>query len=461
MPNKPATAISNRSSKLACILLTALCLLFPVSALGQLSTTSVYIGNQGNFSDANGSVSMYTPSTTTVVADGLPDLNTLVQSITLHENTGFVMANTSDRIDIFDLPTNTRTGQILDVPSPRYMAAVSDDKAYVSNLFSSSVTVIDLTSNTVAGTISAGTNPEDIAAVAGYAFVANNGFGFDSTLTRIDIATDAVVDTLQLGCDGPRSLEVDAEDELWVVCNGKTEYNSDFTEILEQTNGQVLVVDPATKEIKERLNIDTQVGASSAGQDTYYDGVNNVLYLVRGSELLAFDTTTNTQAPSIAIAGSESLGGVAFDAASGHLYLARITSFTTAGFVSVHTPDGTEVSRFDVGIAPTSIALWQTGTSVATEDPPGETPQRFTLNQNYPNPFNPSTTITFELTHATDVSLKVYSLLGIEVATLTDRAYQAGSHKVDWQATDLPSGRYFYTLQAGDVVATRQMTLIK
>ncbi len=436
-------------------------MLFPAIAHGQLTTASVYVGNQGNFSDANGTVSIYTPATTNSVADGLPDLNTLIQSISLHDGTGYVMANTSDRIDIFDLATNARTGQILDVPSPRYMAVVAEDKAYVSNLFSSSVSIIDIANNTGAGSISAGTNPEDIAAVAGYAFVANNGFGFDSTLTRIDIATDAVVDTLQLGCDGPRSLEVDAEDELWVVCNGKTVYNSDFTEIIEQTNGQVLVVDPTTTEITTRIALDTQVGASSAGQDTYYDAANNVMYLVRGSDLLVFDTAANTQTATIAITGTESLGGVAFDAASNHLYLARITGFTTAGFVSVHTPDGAEVSRFDVGIAPTSIALWQTGTSVATEEPAGEIPQLFTLNQNYPNPFNPATTITFELARTTDVSLKVYNALGVEVAVLAEQIYQAGSHQIQWQAQHLPSGRYFYTLQAAGGATTRQMTLIK
>lgn len=455
---------TRRFSPITCCLatLSIVCsLVSPSIAVGQLTTTSVYVGNQGNFSDANGTVSIYTPATTSVAEDGLPNLNTLVQSLTLHENTGYIMANTSDRIDIFDLSTNSRTGQILDVPSPRYMTVVATDKAYVSNLFSNSVTVINLANNTVTGTITAGANPEDIAAASGYAFVANNGFGFDSTLTRIDIATDAVADTLQLGCDGPRSLEVDAEDELWVVCNGKTVFNSDFTEIIEQTNGQVLVIDPLNKEIKSRIALDTQVGASSAGQDTYYDAVNNTLYLVRGSDLLVFDTATNMQAQTVTIPGAESIGGVAFDAASGHLYLARITGFTTAGFVSIHTSDGAEVNRFNAGIAPTTIALLQTGTSVATEDPFPESPQRVTLHQNYPNPFNPATTITFELTYATDVSLKVYSLLGVAVATLTQKSYQAGRHTVAWQASDLPSGRYFYTLQAGNTVTTRHMTLIK
>ncbi len=436
-------------------------LFFPMSAFGQLTTSAVYVGNQGNFSDANGTVSIYTPATAESVPDGLPNLNTLVQNITLHENTGFVMANTSDRIDIFDLASNMRTGQILDIPSPRYMTVVADDKAYVSNLFSSTVTIIDLATQAVAGSISAGTNPEDIAAAAGYAFVANNGFGFDSTLTRIDIATDTVVDTLSLGCDGPRSLEVDNEDELWVFCNGKTVFNSDFTEIIEQTNGQVLVVDPATTEIKERINVDTQIGASSSGQDTYFDATNNTIYLVRGSELLVFDTASNTQGTSVTVPGDESVGGVAFDAASNQLYLGRITSFTEVGFVSVHSTDGAEVSRFDAGIAPTSIVLLQTGTSVAVEEPSQEVPGLFTLNQNYPNPFNPSTTITFDLTRTSDVTLKVYNALGIEVATLAERTFEPGNHAIGWNAENLPSGRYFYTLSAGNGMATRQMTLIK
>ncbi|MFK7849250.1 MAG: T9SS type A sorting domain-containing protein [Rhodothermales bacterium] len=443
------------------LILSAANLTAPHASYAQLATNAVYIGNQGNFSDANGTVSIYTPASENVLQDGIGSLNTLVQNITLHEERGYIIANTSDRIDVIDLNTNMRSGQISDVASPRYLTVVGDNKAYVSNLFSNSVTIIDLSNDEAIGTISAGSNPEDIAVVGNLAYVANNGFGFDSTLTRIDVTTDAVVDTLNLGCDGPRSLEVDGQDELWIFCNGKTVYNSDFTEIIEQTNGQALVLNTETSEISTRFVFDAQVGAASAGQDTYYDPVTDRIFLVKGNELLVFNTTTNSQEETITVPGDESIGGVAYDAASDQLYISRITTFTTAGFVSIHDIDGTETSRFTAGIAPTTIALLQTGTSVATEAPDSAIPVAFKVDQNYPNPFNPTTTISFESFRTAETSVKIYNLLGTEVATLADGTIEAGSHELIWNAAGMPSGTYFYRITSDKLTVTRQMTLLK
>jgi hypothetical protein len=90
--------------------------------------------------------------------------------------------------------------------------------------------------------------------------------------------------------------------------------------------------------------------------------------------------------------------------------------------------------------------------------------------QNFPNPFNPSTVINYELPIGTHVTLKVYDILGREVATLVDEYQQAG--KYNSQFSTLPTDRkvlnsklsssvYFYRLQAGDYMATKKMLLIK
>lgn len=91
--------------------------------------------------------------------------------------------------------------------------------------------------------------------------------------------------------------------------------------------------------------------------------------------------------------------------------------------------------------------------------------QTFTLFQNYPNPFNPSTIIRYNLSKAADVSLKVYNILGYEVATLVKSNQEAGSYSVPFgnsKATfDLSSGVYFYRLEAGSYVATKKFILMK
>lgn len=88
-------------------------------------------------------------------------------------------------------------------------------------------------------------------------------------------------------------------------------------------------------------------------------------------------------------------------------------------------------------------------------------PDHYWLEQNYPNPFNPSTTIRFALPKSEYVTLKIYNLLGKEVATLADGYYSAGEYKVEWVATDLPSGVYFYRLQSGSFNTTRKLMLLK
>jgi hypothetical protein len=88
-------------------------------------------------------------------------------------------------------------------------------------------------------------------------------------------------------------------------------------------------------------------------------------------------------------------------------------------------------------------------------------PLIFSLDQNYPNPFNPSTIIRYSLPANSLVSLKVYDLLGQEVATLVDGVLDAGYRTATWNAANFPSGVYFYRLRAGDFVQTRKLAIIK
>lgn len=93
-------------------------------------------------------------------------------------------------------------------------------------------------------------------------------------------------------------------------------------------------------------------------------------------------------------------------------------------------------------------------------------PQEYELKQNYPNPFNPSTIIEFRTASAGQVSLKIYDILGEEVATLVNEVKPAGTHFVQWTGKNsaginVHSGIYFYTIKAGDFYSTRKMVMLK
>jgi subtilisin family serine protease len=89
------------------------------------------------------------------------------------------------------------------------------------------------------------------------------------------------------------------------------------------------------------------------------------------------------------------------------------------------------------------------------------TPTTFALDQNYPNPFNPTTTISFTVPTSSFVVLKVYNVLGQEVATLVDGIESAGTHKVSFDARNLSSGVYFYRMKAGEFAASKKLLLAK
>jgi hypothetical protein len=90
-----------------------------------------------------------------------------------------------------------------------------------------------------------------------------------------------------------------------------------------------------------------------------------------------------------------------------------------------------------------------------------EHPWEFALYQNYPNPFNPSTTIRFAIPDSRFTLLRIFNLLGQQVATLVNEMKQAGQYEVKWDAEGLASGVYLYRLEAGEFQETKRMVLMR
>ncbi|MEO8167184.1 MAG: T9SS type A sorting domain-containing protein, partial [bacterium] len=88
-------------------------------------------------------------------------------------------------------------------------------------------------------------------------------------------------------------------------------------------------------------------------------------------------------------------------------------------------------------------------------------PTQISLAQNYPNPFNPSTTIRFEIPNSTRLTLKVFDVVGKEVATIASGEFNAGAYTATFDASSLSSGLYFYRLEAAGFSKTMKMILMK
>ncbi len=115
---------------------------------------------------------------------------------------------------------------------------------------------------------------------------------------------------------------------------------------------------------------------------------------------------------------------------------------------------------FDTVFTSTALLIITVATSDIEENF-NSIPKEYALAQNYPNPFNPSTNIKYSIPEASFVQLKVYDILGNEVATLVNEEQNIGNYNIEFNASALPSGVYFYRIQAGSFVDTKKMLLLK
>ena len=136
--------------------------------------------------------------------------------------------------------------------------------------------------------------------------------------------------------------------------------------------------------------------------------------------------------------------------------LDSLTIILPAYGTAIYTISDKEES-VDIPNLPDIVSVQEKGKSI---------PSRFSLYQNYPNPFNPSTTIRFSIPmdlgkKTVLVELDVYDVLGRDIKTLVNSELSAGNYEIQFNASDLASGIYFYTLKVGEFLETRKMILLK
>jgi plastocyanin len=115
--------------------------------------------------------------------------------------------------------------------------------------------------------------------------------------------------------------------------------------------------------------------------------------------------------------------------------------------------------QFHVSLGMTASFTVQTTT--VDNSPASNVPGVFKLYQNYPNPFNPTTKISFQIPANSYTTLKIINIIGQEVATLVSETLPAGAYSRQWNASNMPSGFYFYRLDAGSTSETRKLVLLR
>jgi hypothetical protein len=181
--------------------------------------------------------------------------------------------------------------------------------------------------------------------------------------------------------------------------------------------------------------------------------------------------TTKKDSVCIANPGNDTLRVTIITSSNGCFVFAPTTMAiepsSTAYLVVTFTPEDTSQQfgyiflTHNASGSPDTIAVAGKGAIITTVGGISEIPTRFAIEQNYPNPFNPSTVVSYQLPVTSQVSLKVYDILGHEVATLVNGVVEAGYHSMTFNAADLASGIYFYRIVAGNFAQTRKLVVMK
>ncbi len=421
---------------------------------------NVVVGNEGNFLASNATITNYLLETTTATngvflsANGV-SIGDVVQSLAWIDGKIFAVVNNSQKIVVVNPLDFTQTGQITfgEGASPREIVQVTDSKAYVTDLYGSAVHSVNLNDLSVTtDTISVGINPDRIIEHNGYAYVGNNGFGSDSTIFKVDVSTNAVVDTFYVS-RGPAGMVVDSQDNLWVVCTG---YAGDY-----DTEWNLI---PGTARNGGIHGINLQNGIeiafeelASADSDIALDEQNGALYVNSGG-VRVFNLANNEMAADTLIPGF--FYAMGYESVGGSIYLANAKDFSSTGEILMYSNSGEEKGSFDAGIIPGSF-LFVYDDMISTSNESEEKIQLFALAQNYPNPFNPTTNIEFSLQQPGNIILQVYSSNGQKVAELANGYYTTGSHSVTFDASKYASGIYIYRIVTEQGSISRKMMLIK
>jgi hypothetical protein len=186
-------------------------------------------------------------------------------------------------------------------------------------------------------------------------------------------------------------------------------------------------------------------------------------------ELLAFTASVNNSAVQLLWSTATELNNKGFEIEKS---IDDADNFVTVGFVD-GKGNSTEINYYSYSDQPDLNGAHQLYYRLKQIDFDGtfsysnvvnvtyDMPGTFVLNQNFPNPFNPSTRITYFVPKESFVSIKVYDFLGREVKTLVNNFQTTGSHEIVFDASDMPSGTYFYTLVTDNYSSTKKMLLLK
>ncbi len=312
----------------------------------------VFVVNEGNFQDANGTIS-HISSDGTVTQDlfgsennGLA-LGDVVQSMSFDGDFAYIVVNNSNKMEVVNANTFVAEYTLKNVQLPRYFTTFNG-KGYLTEWVSFSepgrVAIIDLQNHVITESITTDFGAENIIAHQDKIYVSNN---FSNTVSVIDPVNNEVIKTIEVG-NSPGMFLVDKENMLWVICAGA----------YQGEDGELVQLDPAKsddeaansilKTVELHANVSSKAAINKAKDKIFYYKGNSIYVL----------STSDTEAPASALlteTQASSFYGIGIDPENDVLYMADSKSFAGNGTVYRYSLSGTVIDNFTAGVGPNSF----------------------------------------------------------------------------------------------------------
>ncbi|MBC8319509.1 MAG: YncE family protein [Bacteroidetes bacterium] len=314
----------------------------------QIEEGGVFILNEGNFSAANSSLSYYFPATSEInnnlfyQVNDVP-LGDVAQSMTINKNIVYLIINNSGNVYGINRETLEFEGKISGLISPREMVFINDQKAYISDLYSTAITIVNPENFEITGNIEIGKSSECMVKSGNRILVANwsayNQTGINNTIMVIDTETDALIDSIVVGIE-PNSVVIDRDELLWVMCSGG--FMNDELPTLWKIN-------PGTLEVEKAL---TFTNILQSPDNLCINGTLDTLYFLNKGVFCMSVYDQELPDDTIISEDDNNYYAVGIDPVTNEIYVSDVLDYNQNGMVFRYSPTGNLISSFEAGIIP-------------------------------------------------------------------------------------------------------------
>ena len=311
----------------------------------------LFITNEGNFQYGNASLSFYDPLEKAVENElfyraNAMKLGDVAQSMTIRDGIGWIVVNNSHVIFAIDIETGKEIGRITNLTSPRYIHFLSNEKAYVTQIWDNRIFIVNPSTFEITGyipvprmTMEQGST-EQMVQYGKYVFV--NCWSYQNRILKIDTETDSVVDELVVGIQ-PTSLVLDKNNKIWSVTDGGYEgspYGYEAPSLYR--------IDAETFTIEKEFRFNF----GDAPSEVQLNGTKDKIYWIN-DDIWEMDVTADVL-PSNPFLDSRGTiyYGLTIDPASGDVYVADAIDYQQQGMILRYSSEGAELDKFYVGIIP-------------------------------------------------------------------------------------------------------------